>query len=196
MPRKEITDAAKQRFVVPTKMLRAEILSHARAIAHSASHSTAGTGKSNMTGSFAFIAGKSHSDTENLDELDGSGWKRVVAERAHVFIGRGQPTALKKRLWSILTLEYPTTEVELADAFLMACDVNIEETDIPTLAWTLLAAREQVDIHCEDYECQVDEATKKLASRKIMRRNERIVGAKPAGRRPGSHRGQFEKKGV
>lgn len=168
-----------QRFVVPTKLLREELLTHAQKLANEANYSgEARNTASKLKGRYEYAGGKGHDDSSlESDTLDGSGWKTLLAARAHVFMPEVKPEAMTRRLYSVLKGEFETTHVHIADVLLLACGVHIEDTDIPTLPWAARAARERVDLHCEDFGDQ-DMPTRALAARKLLKRAERIVGTK------------------
>jgi hypothetical protein len=174
---------SKQRFVVPTKMLKAEILRHALKLATEANYAGADGSKSHMGRDYEYKAGKNHEKSSSTTRLENSGWKRLLAERVHAYMPHVSANAPVRRLYAILVEEHPTTHVTIADAFLLACGVQIEDTDIPTLPWTLLSANEWIDMHCEDYGRDIDPELRKAAAKAILRRSEKIVGASSLGRK-------------
>lgn len=75
---------------------------------------------------------------------------------------------LTRRLWSIRARECRAVRVEIADALLMGCSVNIEDTELATLPAGAIAAREAIDVHQEFTSDPLDELEAKRLERSLL----------------------------
>lgn len=109
-------------FIIPTKLLADFLEPHIQELEH------------RMT--------SSNDDDNPL----GSGAIKQIALRASQFVDDLNVEAALRRLYSIRYGEGQRTHTELADAFLMAIGIHIEDTSLPTLPGTYAGAREMVDV--------------------------------------------------
>lgn len=85
-------------------------------------------------------------DQNNLNaNADQAGAVTAIAARASVILGNVKPEAVPRRLWAIRYGEGWRTSTEIADALLLALDVNIEDTTLPTFPGTMAGSMEMVD---------------------------------------------------
>jgi hypothetical protein len=92
------------------------------------------------------LAGEVH----NQSRIINKGGRQYMARRAStMYVGTGGKTIsddhILRKLNDILNKRLCTVRVELADALLLACNVNIEDTDVPTIPAGLVAAADMVD---------------------------------------------------
>jgi hypothetical protein len=87
---------------------------------------------------------------------DFNGAITVVAERAALIMNTNntdgnevQATSVYRRLSAILANESEMTDLGIADAIILACDDNIQQTDLPVLATSTTAAQEMVESHLD-----------------------------------------------
>lgn len=78
----------------------------------------------------------------------GAGAIEMIATEAARTLGISAD-AMIRRFWAIRAGEVRATKSEMADAILMALDVMIEHTELPTFPAAMPAALEMVDLHFE-----------------------------------------------
>lgn len=81
-----------------------------------------------------------------IDNFEGDGAVQQIAHCAADCIGRA-PEAITRRIYDVLHGKTLKTSAHTADGILLALDVDIEQTTIPTFPVGPKPAREMVDIH-------------------------------------------------
>lgn len=80
------------------------------------------------------------------DDPDGGGAIAAISSRVSRQLGNITVESVPRRVWSIRRGETVRTSTEMADALLLACDIHIEDTKLPTLPCTTDAALEMANV--------------------------------------------------
>ena len=89
---------------------------------------------------------------QQLDSDQLQGAVDAIASRASTILGDVGPEAVVRRLYSVRHGQSRAVHTEIADAMLLALDIKINDTNLPTLAGTKAGAREMVDVWAPEYE--------------------------------------------
>jgi hypothetical protein len=89
---------------------------------------------------------------KEIDDLTEVGGRTALSARAASILGDVGEEAVYRRLYSIRRHECRGVHTEIADALLMAADINIADTTLPTLPGTTAGAREMVAVWAPEIE--------------------------------------------
>ena len=89
---------------------------------------------------------------QEVDSLEGLGGRTALSARAAAILGDVGEEAVYRRLYAVRNGGCRAVHTEIADAMLLAIDVAIGDTDLPTLAGTKAGAREMIEVWAPEVE--------------------------------------------
>jgi len=102
-----------------------------------------------------------------VEEVEVGGIARI-SDRVPLFMEGIKAESVPRRLWSIMEVETFRTSTEIADSTLLAADVHIEDTKLPTFPAHIGSALEMVNIYNEGAADKIPAAQKNAFARQMV----------------------------